>query len=332
MNDQYRYRKSLSNWEGRMGYVIAFIAAFVVGVVGTFVVIELPLDDNKPVEVKWSVMNPEQLDDCEFEVVGSTGGVVMLGTDEGVFEVSHNGTALWGLEVNTGVDGCYRASEDKVAFWVESRGFYVVSHSDGELMWEFEDDYLSVAVRLDGATAALLGTSDGAVFEAHYDGSTREYWDFGSAAKSRGRDKNQIYDVDEYNIWGIWPRDKGFVVSSGVFDIVAEVVNGTVNWSWGSFLVDQPSSIQVMDSGNLLVCDQGNQRILEVDRVDTGGDIVWESYFDNLCPTSAEYLWNGLVLVTCDNGCMAISRDNNVVWTVLASDCNSSQWYYEVSA
>jgi len=307
-----------------MTFVLGCLLGVFLGVTGSLVFSILPDESGPPENVEWSVADAEALTDQEFSVVGETRGIVMLGTDDGVYEVSPNGTALWGLEVNTGVDGCYRASEKKVAFWVKSKGFYVVDRDDGELMWSLEDEYLSSAAPLDGSTAALIGTSDGAVFEAHYDGSTDGYWSFQRASGSRERDDDRVYDVDTYDVSSVVARDDGFLATSSSFDLVVEVNNDVVEWSWGSFMVDQPRSLQVLEDGDLLLCDSGNYRVIEVDK-DTG--ITWEAVFDTR-PIGAERLWTGLIMVVDSDGCNAVNYDNDVVWTVTAGDCRSARWYY----
>jgi len=308
-----------------MNLAFGCVIGIFLGIVGTLVFTVLPESTAPPENVEWSLIAYEDLEDREFSVVGETQGIVMVGTDEGVFEVSPNGTALWGLEVNTGVDGCYRASEKKVAFWVESKGFYVVDKEDGGLMWELEDKCLSSAGPLDGSTAALIGTSDGAVFEAYYDGSTDAYWEFSDAAKSRERDEDTVYDVDTYDVSSVVAKDEGFLAASSSFDVIVEVNDEAVEWSWGSFVIDQPSSVQVLNNGNLLICDSGNRRVVEVSKAQ---GVVWEASFKDLRPLGAEQLWNGLVRVTSEEGCAAINLSNEVIWAVTAPGCRSSRWYF----
>jgi len=88
----------------------------------------------------------------------------------------------------------------------------------------------------------------------------------------------------------------------GVVDLAA----GQVVWSWGEDVLDWPHEPTLLDSGNILVFDngahRGHSRILEVDPGD--GAIVWQfegdppsSFFSRIMG-GAQPLPNGNVLVT----------------------------------
>jgi outer membrane protein assembly factor BamB len=59
------------------------------------------------------------------------------------------------------------------------------------------------------------------------------------------------------------------------FDMVIEVNQaGDVVWSWGGLILKHQHCAWLLDNGNLLVTDNGNARVIEVNRAT--GEIVWE--------------------------------------------------------
>jgi hypothetical protein len=120
----------------------------------------------------------------------------------------------------------------------------------------------------------------------------------------------------------------------GVLDNRVMLVNhsGRIVWQYGRFgqtgsdfdLLSTPVQCTALPDGHILITDQGNNRIIEVDR---SKKIVWqypgsESRSSDLLnsPNSAELLENGHILIADENNNRAIEvrRDHRIVRTFSA--------------
>lgn len=107
------------------------------------------------------------------------------------------------------------------------------------------------------------------------------------------------------------------VLSIRNLDLVAEVnPRGEVVWSYGALVLKHQHCAWVLENGNLLVSDNGNARIIEVDRGTQ--EIVWEYSEGLMFPVMgcAYRLPDGNTLIT-DSGnrrAIEVTPDKRVVW------------------
>jgi outer membrane protein assembly factor BamB len=107
------------------------------------------------------------------------------------------------------------------------------------------------------------------------------------------------------------------VLSLRNFDLIVEVdPSGDVVWSYGALVLKHQHCAWVLDNGHLLITDNGNARIIEVDRATQR--IVWE-YREGLkfaIQACAYRLPNGDTLIT-DSGnqrILEVDPDGKTVW------------------
>jgi hypothetical protein len=107
------------------------------------------------------------------------------------------------------------------------------------------------------------------------------------------------------------------ILSLRNFDLIVEVdPRGDVVWSYGGLVLKHQHCAWVLDNGHLLVSDNGNGRIIEVDRATQR--IVWEYRGDLKFATQgcAYRLPNGNTMIT-DSGNLRVIEVNSrgeIVW------------------
>jgi len=128
---------------------------------------------------------------------------------------------------------------------------------------------------------------------------------------------------------------KGFVLFAarslnlvGVVDVEKEALV----WSWGQNYVDWPHQPVLLESGNLLIFDNGSHRdysrIIELDPL--AGEIVWEykadppDAFFSIMMGSVQALPNANILVTesTKGHVFELTRDGTIVWEFYNPDLN----------
>ena len=169
--------------------------------------------------------------------------------------------------------------------------------------------------------------------------SLREFVAPGEKVGERYRLVGKFVDLFHVNTLAIVPRtfsesfQKGFVLFAarnlnliGVVDVDSE----TLVWSWGTDELDWPHQPTLLESGNLLIFDngfhRGYSRIVEV--VPSSGDIVWEykgdppKSFRSITMGGVQGLPNGNVLVTesLRGHAFEITRDGEIVWEFFNPD------------
>ena len=104
------------------------------------------------------------------------------------------------------------------------------------------------------------------------------------------------------------------LISLRNFNLTVEVnLQGSVFWSWGDGVVRYQHSPKVLPNDNLLVCDTGNERVLEVDR--KTGEIVWQFKPDRRAHIrDADRLPNGNTLIVMGDRIIEITSDLKLVW------------------
>ena len=171
--------------------------------------------------------------------------------------------------------------------------------------------------------------------------SLRKFVATGEKIGERYRLTGNFVDLFHANTLAIVPRTfsetfrKGFILFAarnlnliGVADLESE----TLVWSWGTDELDWPHQPTLLESGNLLIFDngfhRGYSRIVEVEP--SSGDIVWEykgdppKSFRSKIMGGVQGLPNGNVLVTesLRGHAFEITRDGEVVWEFFNPDVN----------
>ena len=153
-----------------------------------------------------------------------------------------------------------------------------------------------------------------------------QYGQFGVA----GSGPNQL----NVPVQNTWLPNRHVLITDQANERIIEVdlaTNGIV-WQYGTTGVsgnsanqlNNPNCAELLENGNILICDENNNRAIEVTRtIPLGGDIVWQYGSgdpNNGDPVSgvafASRLKNGHTLITDSNhNCIVeIDQDKNVVW------------------
>jgi len=102
------------------------------------------------------------------------------------------------------------------------------------------------------------------------------------------------------------------LISLRNFNLIVEVnPQGSVVWSWGDGVVSYQHSPKILSNANLLVCDSGHARVLEVNR--KTGEIVWQ--FERPAHIrDADRLPNGNTLIVMGDRIIEVTPDLRIVW------------------
>lgn len=139
-------------------------------------------------------------------------------------------------------------------------------------------------------------------------------------------DWTHVNDV-EFKNYGTW---EACLISLRNFDLVVEIdytadkLNpndpSNIKWWFGNYgnfdLLHHQHNPDYLESGNILISDSENNRIIEVD-YDTK-EIVWEYGKDLYWPRDADELDDGTILITDSNDCEVLLLDKEqkkVLWT-----------------
>ena len=106
------------------------------------------------------------------------------------------------------------------------------------------------------------------------------------------------------------------LISLRNFNLTIEVNHqGSVVWSWGNEVVNYQHSPKVLPNDNLLVCDSGNARVVEVNR--KTGEIVWRFKPERRANIrDADRLPNGNTLIIMGDRIVEVTADLKVVWAL----------------
>jgi len=150
------------------------------------------------------------------------------------------------------------------------------------------------------------------------------------------RGGNIVWQYGQFGVAGSGPNQLNVPVQN------TWLPNGIV-WQYGTTGVsgnsanqlNNPNCAELLENGNILICDENNNRAIEVTRtIPLGGNIVWQYGSgdpNNGDPVSgvafASRLKNGHTLITDSNHnrIVEIDQDKNVVWeyfTCLGAGCN----------
>lgn len=106
------------------------------------------------------------------------------------------------------------------------------------------------------------------------------------------------------------------LISLRNFNLTIEVnPQGSVVWSWGNGVVSYQHSPKVLPNDNLLVCDTGDERVVEVNR--KTGEIVWRFRPERRAHIrDADRLPNGNTLIVMGDRIVEVTADLRVVWAL----------------
>lgn len=104
------------------------------------------------------------------------------------------------------------------------------------------------------------------------------------------------------------------------WDIIAEIdESGDIVWEYGALLLRKPHNPTLLDNGNILIHDTGNNRVIEVSR---DQEIVWEYSEGMVSPMAgmAQRLDSGnTVILECFRSCIfEVTQDKKCVWEATA--------------
>lgn len=317
----------------RGGFVKMKWVAIVIGVIivalGAGLAVRFVTMKHTPNDVTWSVDSSANTD---VAVEGQAGGKVLVATGGHIVEVDTDGKADWGMKVTGGefgLGGCWRTGQtgEYVGFWVPGRGVWVVTR-DGKEVWHYLDAKLKTAKGSDDPTRAVVGDNDGTIYERTMQGGTSRVWN-GLAKPREKLPEGTVVMEGDPGISGIDWIGKNFTgeffFSMSRFGVVGKVdSDNELSWSWGALLLCNPLSVDVLSGGNILICDSGNHRIVEVSSL---GNIVWTYDTRDRMPLSAERLWTGVTLIVYSDGASVINPDSFEMWSVSADDTRCVHWY-----
>lgn len=310
-----------------MKWIVLIIGVVFLALMSTLVVRFLTMK-HVPDDVSWSI---ESSVSTGVEVNGQTGGKLLMVVGGRVVEIGTDGNVSWEMKVSGGVGvvGCWRTGPigEYVGFWVPGKGVWVVAR-DGKEVWHYDDPKLETVRGWDDPTMVVIGDSDGTIYKRTMRGDTPRIWNGVDGPREKLSEGDVALMGDPWISGVDWSGNDfvgDFFFCMKRFGLIGKVdVNNSLAWSWGGLMLCQPSSIDVLSGGNILICDSGNHRIVEVNSV---GNVVWSYDTGERMPVAAERLWTGVTLVTYLDGAAALNPNSFEMWSVNADEVLCAKWY-----
>ncbi|MEX0763015.1 MAG: aryl-sulfate sulfotransferase [Dehalococcoidia bacterium] len=223
-----------------------------------------------------------------------------------------------------------------IMFIIWDDGVYEMT-PDGEIVWSYLDDEITHhAEILPNGNVLLVGSECNCVREVDYE--TQEelwYWDarqslpdYSSDEEFLGHEGFGIRSIYSHTYvegqpWAhvnhaqVLPNDN-VLVSLRNFDLVMEIErDGNVVWSFGPGIVKHQHTPRDLGDGTMLVYDNGNHRVILVDRGTQ--EILWE-YDDLFAPIMGDVSLledgNYKVVDALDDAVKVVSPDEDLLWSI----------------
>jgi len=209
---------------------------------------------------------------------------------------------------------------NNVLFLLPRKGVYEINRK-GDIIWSYLDAKVSHdADRLpNGNTLVVWGggdeVGDAQVKEVTQKGET--VWSWYARDHFYKVPFKDVYDEGWTHTNSATRLPNGdTLISLRNFNLIVEVnLQGSVVWSWGNGVENNQHSPKILPNGNLLVCDSGNERVVEVNR--KTGEIVWRFKPERRAHIrDADRLPNGNTLIVMGDRIIEVTSDLKVVWAM----------------
>lgn len=157
----------------------------------------------------------------------------------------------------------------------------------GQTVWSYPSTGVSAAVRMADGNTLIADEASNRALIVGPNGSV--LWDMGSSVG--------LFSRLSAPSWVSAARDgQSFLITDTGNNRVVEITGGQVSWEFKG--LNRPRSASYSPTGNIVIADTGNRKVLEVDRT---GQVVWSFEQDLLAPGHAVRLDDGSTLIT-DSG------------------------------